>query len=187
VNERTVINPLACTGCGGCVSECPNHAIEFPLCSDSQLFAQIEAILEPYTAQVTAFLEDKIAYAAADLAGANRLSYPGGVKIIRVPSTLRVGFEHIRFALTLGAGGVFLGEGASGDSRKEQMAKAHAQVYRSKLHNLGIDPRRLEYSKVYIPAYHQLVEILNKFYAEISSLDKREDFSCRQIELRYSL
>lgn len=171
VNGKTAIDPLACTGCADCVSICPNRAIEFPLCSDSQIFAQIEAILEPDKPSIIAFLEDKIAYAAADLAGTNRLSYPGGVKIIRVPSTLQLKFEHIKFALTHGACGIFLGEGSSGDPKKECMAKARVQIYYSELHENGIDPKRLRYAKVYIPAYHQFVEIMNKFYTEISDLD----------------
>lgn len=183
MNGRAYIDPIACSGCGGCVSECPNNAIEFPLYSDSMIFAQIEAILEPDTPQIIAFLEGKIAYAAADLAGANRLVYRRGVKIIRVSSTLQLKFEHIKFALTHGACGIFLGEGSSGDTKKEFLAKEREQIYHSELHFNGIDPGRLKYAKVYIPAYHQLVEMLNKFYDEISNLDNRKNFSTCKVEI----
>ncbi|PWB49702.1 MAG: disulfide reductase [Candidatus Methanoperedenaceae archaeon] len=177
INGRAYIDPIACSGCGGCVSECPNNAIEFPRYSDSMILAQIEAILEPNTSQIIAFLDDKISYVAADLAGANRLNYWRGVKIIRVASTLQLKFEHIIFALTHGACGVFLGEGSSGDPKKEFLAKEREQVYHSELHFNGIDPERLKYAKVYIPAYHQLVEMLNKFYAKTSDPDNCKNFS----------
>lgn len=55
---------------------------------------------------------------------------------------------------------------SSGDSKKEQLAKERALVYCSELQHAGIDPGRLEYGSVYIPAYHQLVERMRKFYAD---------------------
>ncbi len=39
-----VINPLACRQCGTCAAECPGKAIEFPLGTDRQILAQLEAM-----------------------------------------------------------------------------------------------------------------------------------------------
>jgi heterodisulfide reductase subunit A-like polyferredoxin len=49
INEDGVsqIPPSACMGCGICVSECPNQAITLKHCTDDQILAKIDALLEP--------------------------------------------------------------------------------------------------------------------------------------------
>jgi len=48
INEEGVsqIPPSACMGCGICASECPAKAISLRHCTDDQLFAKIDALLE---------------------------------------------------------------------------------------------------------------------------------------------
>jgi heterodisulfide reductase subunit A len=48
INEEGVsqIPPSACMGCGICASECPAKAISLKHCTDDQLFAKIDALLE---------------------------------------------------------------------------------------------------------------------------------------------
>jgi len=49
INEDGVsqIPPSACAGCGICVSECPSRAITLKHCTDDQILAKIDALLEP--------------------------------------------------------------------------------------------------------------------------------------------
>ena len=49
INEDGVsqIPPSACMGCGICVSECPSQAITLKHCTDAQILAKIDALLEP--------------------------------------------------------------------------------------------------------------------------------------------
>ena len=49
INEDGVsqIPPSACMGCGICVSECPLRAITLKHCTDDQILAKIDAMLEP--------------------------------------------------------------------------------------------------------------------------------------------
>jgi F420-non-reducing hydrogenase iron-sulfur subunit len=56
--------------------------------------------------EIVAFSCHYCAYAAADLAGSMRLSYPTNVKIVKVPCTGRVDALHILKAFEQGADGV---------------------------------------------------------------------------------
>jgi coenzyme F420-reducing hydrogenase delta subunit len=57
--------------------------------------------------QIVAFACHHCAYAAADLAGSMRLSYPTSVKIVKVPCTGRVDVLQILKAFEEGADAVF--------------------------------------------------------------------------------
>lgn len=58
--------------------------------------------------EIVAFSCHYCAYAAADLAGSMRLSYPTNVKIVKVPCTGRVDALHLLKAFEQGADGVFV-------------------------------------------------------------------------------
>ncbi len=86
-------------------------------------------------------------YAAADLAGSMRISYPPNVKIVQVPCTGRVDILHLLRAVEDGADGVFLSGCLLGDCHymsgnyKAQRRVAYA---RRMLEELGIEPERVE-------------------------------------------
>ncbi len=61
--------------------------------------------LEP---QVLAFACHYCAYAAADLAGSMRLSYPPNVKVLYLPCTGKVDVIHLLRAFEKGADAVFV-------------------------------------------------------------------------------
>jgi len=63
---------------------------------------------ESFEPQILAFCCYYCAYAAADLAGTMRLSYPPNVKIMLVPCTGRVDALHLLRAFERGADGVFV-------------------------------------------------------------------------------
>lgn len=48
------------------------------------------------------------AFAAADLAGVMRLSYPSNVKVIRLPCTGKLDYIHVLHAFERGVDGVFV-------------------------------------------------------------------------------
>lgn len=56
---------------------------------------------------ILAFACHYCAFAAADLAGVMRLSYPPSVKIIRLPCTGKLDYIHILHAFERGVDGVF--------------------------------------------------------------------------------
>ena len=64
-----------------------------------------EEIFEP---EIVGFCCHYCAYAAADLAGAMRLSYPVNVKVVELPCSGRMDVLHILHAFEHGADGVFV-------------------------------------------------------------------------------
>lgn len=63
---------------------------------------------EGFMPRIVAFCCENSSYAAADLAGAARLSYPVNVEIIRVPCAGRVDQTHVLHSLNRGADGVMV-------------------------------------------------------------------------------
>ena len=61
-----------------------------------------------WTPKIVAFCCNWCSYAGADLAGNNRLEYPGNVKIIRIPCSCRLNPLFILRAFQRGADGVIL-------------------------------------------------------------------------------
>lgn len=57
---------------------------------------------------ILAFACHYCAFAAADLAGVMRLSYPPNVKVIRLPCTGKLDYIHILHAFERGIDGVFV-------------------------------------------------------------------------------
>lgn len=57
---------------------------------------------------VLAFACHFCAFAAADLAGVMRLSYPSNVKVIRLPCTGKLDYIHVLHAFERGVDGVFV-------------------------------------------------------------------------------
>ena len=64
--------------------------------------------MDNFEPQIVAFCCEYCGYAAADLAGSMRLSYPANVKIVKVPCTGRVDIVFIMKAFENGADGVYL-------------------------------------------------------------------------------
>ena len=65
--------------------------------------------MEPFEPEIIAFCCEYCSYAAADLAGSMRLSYPTNVKIVKIPCTGRFDVIHALKVFEAGADGVFAG------------------------------------------------------------------------------
>ena len=164
-DEIVKIDPIACLGCGGCIPSCQNCAISLPLSSDDDLFARIRGCLNSGIPAVLAFLDEEIAYAAADNMGKNRLKYPRDVRIIKVPSALRLELKHILYAFKNGAAGIFIGDGtgnASGSHISERLIVKINEL-KEGVEKAGIDPERIYFYEAYLPHYNGLASKLKEF------------------------
>lgn len=168
------INPLLCTGCGLCVSRCPRDALDLRGCTEQQLESEIEAVLVEASEapRIIAFTEAALAYAAADLIGLNRLTYPTSIRIIRLPSTARLKLEHILYAFALGADGVLLveapREGPFG--LVHELAEDIAKQYRKRLSEYGIKGRRFRFASFFMPEYKKMADLFQAFDSVIRGM-----------------
>jgi heterodisulfide reductase subunit A-like polyferredoxin/coenzyme F420-reducing hydrogenase delta subunit len=172
-NGRMTIDPLACTGLGECVALCPQQAISLPGCSDEEIYARIDGCLSGDGPRIIAFLDEKIAYVAADNVGVNRIAYPPEVRIVRVPSVMRLDTGHLLYAFRKGALGIFLGDGtanASGGAVRPDIA-GKAEQLRQGVARAGIDADRVFYYEAYLPHFKGLALRLDEFSVKLKAFD----------------
>ncbi|AEA47086.1 hydrogenase iron-sulfur subunit [Archaeoglobus veneficus] len=111
IDERSgkaKIDANACAMCGACVAACPVDAIDMGFFSEEQITAEIDALTVEKNADplILAFSCWYCGYAAFDLAGTLKLTYPANVRVIRVLCTSRVDPEWIVRAIERGVDGV---------------------------------------------------------------------------------
>jgi coenzyme F420-reducing hydrogenase delta subunit len=120
--------------------------------------------------RMIAFLDENIAYVAADNAGVNRVSYPPSARIIRLPSIMRLEPKHLLYALKKGALGIFLGDGTTNSPEgavKANVAKRVEELKKA-LSSEGIDPGRVFYYEAYLPHYRGLAARMERFAAGLN-------------------
>lgn len=171
------VAPLLCTGCGNCVVVCPVKAISQPVDSDAQVLAQIEAALATAAPdgrpRILVFGCEWSGHAAAELAGARRMSYPAETRLIRVRCSARFDPIHILWALFNGADGVFLGACGPGDCHYidgNLYAQERVAMLRSLLAQSGFDPRRLRLEWIVPDDPHNFVTKLSDFTGLVRKL-----------------
>jgi heterodisulfide reductase subunit A len=98
------VTEAACAGCGTCAAECPTYAITMNHFTDSQIEAQIDAILEEDAAErILVFACNWCSYAGADFAGVSRLKYPPHTRLIRTMCSGRIHEKFIWRSFEKGA------------------------------------------------------------------------------------
>ena len=173
-NDEIYIDPMSCTGCGKCLIGCNQRAITVNGNIDEKIMSTIKGALskkQEGERMILVFL-DNIGYTAADNIGVNRLSYPESIHIIKVISVNRVRPRHIKYALENGADGVFIGE-FPGDLMYDEVERKIGRV-KDRLAELGENPERITFSKVYIPYFSGLARKFNDFDLKIKELDELE-------------
>lgn len=144
------VSELLCEGCGICVGTCPVGAIELTYMRQSQIQAQIRALLSingTSNPLILAISCSECGHAAIDSSGMALMSYPANVRVLKVPCMGMVQVRHILEAFKAGAQGVMLvgckpdgchyGVGSSKAQKRVEMAKMLLNAYR-------IEPERLE-------------------------------------------
>ena len=166
------VDPISCIGCGACIWECENNAIEIMGQTDEQILATIDGMLKdkkPDENRIIAFL-DSVGYVSADNIGINKISVPSSVRIIKIPSMNRIMPKHILHAFKMGADGIIMGEypyNPMYSRTKEKIAGLKEELVK---HN--INPDRLAFYKVYIPYFRGLANKFKEFDSEIKCLEE---------------
>jgi heterodisulfide reductase subunit A len=168
-NHEIYVDPLSCTGCGACLVSCKEEAISIRGQSDQKLEAAIEGAIKNKQDDeniIIAFL-DKIGNISADNMGVNRVTCPESIRIIQVPYINRVKYRHVKYALTHGADGVFLGEYPETQTHKK--VRNNVKIMKQQLKEEGIDPDRLIIHSVFIPYFRGLAKQFKEFDEEIKT------------------
>jgi coenzyme F420-reducing hydrogenase delta subunit len=100
-----------------------------------------------YSPKVIGFLCRWCSYSGADLAGAMRLQYPPGIRIIMAPCTGKIDILHLLQAFEVGADAVFVSGCVEGDCHYlSGNLYTRKRVERAKeiLQGVGLEPERLE-------------------------------------------
>jgi heterodisulfide reductase subunit A len=170
------IDPTLCVSCGNCAVVCPAKAIRVEPSRDRALMAQIDAALagdRDSQCRILAFLCEWSGYAAADLAGAERLQYPTNTRIIRVQCAARFDPYLVLWAFLQGADGVILGgcdPGMCHYVEGNRWAARRLETLNRMLDRAGFDCRRLRLQWFKPDDAEQFVETVSEFAEEIEYL-----------------
>ena len=170
-NQSIRVGPIACTGCGDCIITCPQEAISILGQSDEKLESSIKGMLKDKADGqqiIIAFLDD-IGNVSANNMGINRVDCPSSVRIINVPFINRVKYRHVKYALTHGADGVFLGEYP--DNARHKEIRENVLLMKQHLKADGINPDRLIIHGVFIPYFRGLAGQFKEFDDQLRILD----------------
>lgn len=138
---------------------------------------------------VIAFACHYCAFAAADLAGVMRLSYPTGVKIIRMPCTGKLDHVYVLRAFEQGVDGVFVAgcmEGQCHFLEGNTNAAKRVRHLKKLIASVGIDPARLEMYNLSASQGPRWAAICAEFAERIakmgpSPIKKRQSHGCTQM------
>jgi F420-non-reducing hydrogenase iron-sulfur subunit len=129
--------------------------------------------MDTFEPQIVAFCCKYCAYAAADLAGSMRLSYPSNVKIVQLPCTGRVDITHLLKAIEDGADGVYVAgclEGECHFLKGNFRARKKVEYVKRTLAELGIEPERVEMYNLSSAMGPRFAEIAREMTERIKAL-----------------
>ncbi|UCH02896.1 MAG: hydrogenase iron-sulfur subunit [Candidatus Bathyarchaeota archaeon] len=171
VDSEIKVNSISCIGCGACILSCPKEAIDLTNFTEEQLISQIRgvSISDGQEPKIIAFVERKTAYASLDLAGQTRLSYSPNVRIILIPSCMRIGTKHLLNALAYGADGIIFVEGDDSPFAGDQL-RHHVIKLKNELRLHGVNSMRLASITTTIPEYNKVLNLFESFKKRILKL-----------------
>jgi len=150
-DDKAIISPVACQGCGICASECPMDAIQLVDFTDTEMADRIKtaAATSVKAPKILAFCCQNSAYEAGMAAKAFNYELPEGLELIKVPCAGKIDIHYILDALVEGADGVLVLACHHGNCKSEN-GNTYAQwrindAYQ-KLEQVGIEKDRLEFA-----------------------------------------
>jgi heterodisulfide reductase subunit A-like polyferredoxin/coenzyme F420-reducing hydrogenase delta subunit len=166
-DNRAIISPVACQGCGICASECPMDAIQIVNYTDDQMEEQVLASIdkEAEAPQIIAFCCQNSAHEASQMALMFGRSLPVGLQMIKVPCAGKVDVDYILTALEAGADGVVV-LACHKDNCKSQQGNTFAQ-WRVEdagrmLEEIGLEKERVHFATVASNMPAEFVRITNE-------------------------
>ncbi|MCX9013652.1 MAG: CoB-CoM heterodisulfide reductase HdrA2 [Candidatus Methanoperedens sp.] len=174
-NGKAVVDEVACRGCGSCSAACPSGAIQLRNYTDDQIMAQIVEATADIKEHplIIGFLCHWCSYAAADLAGSLRTSYPTGLRNIRVLCAGRVNPSFVLEALRRGADGVLVAGCRLGECHYtigNHCALQRMNVLGKLLADLGFDERRLRVEWMSASEGEKFASVVTEFSEQLAKI-----------------
>ncbi|MCF8052158.1 MAG: hydrogenase iron-sulfur subunit [Desulfobacterales bacterium] len=143
--ERVEAMAEACERCGICAAECPRTAITIPGLGRKELMPERSAASDA-PVRITAFCCSQSAKPAGQYARRMGRDLPAGLDIVEVPCAGTVSLPHLMDAFARGAGGVMVLSCHPDNCHSREgnmLAKQRVELLRSRLEEIGFDPKRL--------------------------------------------
>lgn len=172
VDESLHIDDITCIGCGACVPECPEDALDLKHYTDNQIMNMISGLLEDVKdddIRIIGFFGD-LAYTAADSVGVAKMDYSPKISIIKVPSTARVNLKHILHAFEEGADGVLLSDEEEVELSK--LTEKRIFDFQKTLEEMGIKKERIKFMPMFLPTFRVMPKHIDNFIKVVDKLGK---------------
>jgi heterodisulfide reductase subunit A-like polyferredoxin/coenzyme F420-reducing hydrogenase delta subunit len=174
-DNRAVISPVACQGCGICASECPMDAIQLVEYADDEMEAQILAATEPQNnaPRIIAFLCQNSAYEAAEMARLFGDELPQGLQMIKVPCAGKVDVDYMLTAFQAGADGVLVfacHKDNCKSLRGNTFADWRVEDARRMLEEVGLEKERLRFATIASNMPAEFVRIIREMAEQVEAL-----------------
>jgi F420-non-reducing hydrogenase iron-sulfur subunit len=134
---------------------------------------------QPYEPRIVAFLCNWCAYAGADLAGTQRLSYPPNVRVIRLMCTGRVDPGFIVEAFLEGADGVIVAGCHPGECHYEhgnRLAERRMTTLQHLLDFIGVEEARVRLTWVSAAEGRKFAQLVETTVEELRALGPFQQF-----------
>nr|HID59977.1 hydrogenase iron-sulfur subunit [Desulfobacterales bacterium] len=177
-DNRAVISPLACEGCGICASECPMDAIQILDYHDDQIKAEIlngkqRLQLDDATPWIVAFCCQNSAYEAGQTAISFNMPVPRGLQMVEVPCAGKIDIDYIMSSFEYGADGVLV-LACHKDNCKSIKGNIYAELRvdntRNMLDEIGLGRERVEFKTIASNMPVEFVQTVHRFETRIKDL-----------------
>ena len=179
------VTVAACSGCGTCAAECPSNAILMHHFTDSQIEAQIDAILEQDPLQrVLVFACNWCSYAGADFAGVSRFQYPPNARLIRTMCSGRVSEKFVWRAFEKGAPVVLVSGCHIGDCHylnANHWTERRVKRMQKKMEKMGLRAERLQLEWISAAEGLRFKEVMEKMERLRQSVTEQEVAETKRI------
>ncbi len=128
---------------------------------------------QDFDPHIVAFACHYCAYGAADLAGSMRLSYPEGIRIVKLPCTGKIDVLLMLDAFEHGADGVMVAGCMEGDCHFREgniNAKRRIGYVRGRLEQIGLEPDRLKMYQMSSAMGRQFAEAATEMTEKVRAL-----------------
>jgi len=178
LNTRVVVEPGACERCGICVAKCPRGAIHIkdlePASISNQMAAgyglQEENAFSPF---LVAFCCSRSAFQACELAQCMGHNLPSKLKIIEVPCSGSISFDHLFAAFKNNADGVLVLTCHEGNCHSECgniYARQTIDEIKDKFPQIGFEKERILMQTLASNMGTEFAEIVKGFEETIAKL-----------------